>query len=130
MPTKVLIVDDRDIILLTQEKLWKSKYNIKPDTAKSADEALRKIKNNSYDIIILDVLMPGMSGKELVQKLRRVKFNTPIIMLSGEDNVNTVKECLGAGANDYILKPINEEVYFQKIQKQINIVFIGKKPKS
>ena len=67
--------------------------------------------------------MPGMRGDELVSAIRKIpKYSViPIIILSAENTVGSVKSCLTAGANDYIVKPLDDVKYFEKIKKFINL---------
>lgn len=121
MDLNILIVDDHDLTLLMQNKIWQKHYDIKPDTAKSAREVFEMLKYKKYDIIVSDLIMPGISGKQMVLELRKQGHKMPIVMLSAENNINSVKECISAGANDYILKPLDKKLYFKKISKFVNL---------
>lgn len=105
MATKVLVVDDEELIVkgirfsLVQE-------GMEVDTAYDGEEALQKAKDNQYDIILLDIMLPKLDGLQVCQQIREFS-NVPIVMLSakGEDMDKIMG--LEYGADDYITKPFN-----------------------
>jgi two-component system alkaline phosphatase synthesis response regulator PhoP len=121
MNKKILLVDDHEISIQTQLQLWRYYFGIQADYAKSGEEAVTRASKEDYDLIISDVEMRGVSGANMVAALRKINIDTPIIMLSAHRQSQVVTTCLKAGANDYLLKPINNEVYFQKACKQLGI---------
>lgn len=105
MDTKILIVDDEKLFVKgLKYSLEQDGYII--DTAFDGYEALEKVKNKRYDLILLDLMLPGIDGLEVCQKLRQ-DSQVPIIMLTakGED----INKILGLeyGADDYLTKPFN-----------------------
>ncbi|KGG80171.1 response regulator transcription factor [Caloranaerobacter azorensis] len=105
MGNHVLIVDDEPLMVKgLKYSLEQDGYKI--DTAYDGNEALRKALDNNYDLIILDLMLPGIDGLEVCQKIRE-KSQVPIIMLTakGED----INKILGLeyGADDYLTKPFN-----------------------
>ena len=121
MNLNILVVDDHDLTILMQKKIWEKHFNIKIDSAKSAREVFALITRKKYDLLISDLIMPGITGKEMVYEIRKSGFKMPIIMLSSENNINHVRECISAGANDYILKPLDKLLYFKKINKFVDL---------
>lgn len=119
---KVLLVDDHDLTLLCQKILWKSRFSVVPDVAKNGQEALLALKEYNYDFIIVDYEMYGMRGDELIKKIRKMEeyYSKPIIVLSNYAVDDFAVSCICAGADDYILKPIEEETYFMYINKYLN----------
>jgi heavy metal response regulator len=75
------------------------------DTAYDGKEGLEKAEINSYDLIILDIMLPKMDGIEVCKKLREQKVETPIIMLTARDTVDDRVKGLDVGADDYLTKP-------------------------
>lgn len=75
------------------------------DTAYDGEEALEKIQINNYDVIILDIMIPKISGIEVCRKIRENKIDTPIIMLTAKDTIDDRVKGLDAGADDYLTKP-------------------------
>lgn len=103
--TKVLVVDDEERIRrLLKMYLDREGYII--EEAKDGNEALNKALTNDYDVILLDLMMPGKNGIEVVRELREEK-DTPVIMLTAKgDEVNRVQG-FEAGTDDYIMKPFS-----------------------
>lgn len=105
MPKKILLVDDEPLILKgLKYSLEQDGYET--DSAMDGEEALERIASQSYDLILLDVMLPGVDGIEVCQRVRE-RSNVPIIMLTakGED----MDKILGLeyGADDYMTKPFN-----------------------
>ncbi len=119
LKTKVLLVDDHDIILITQMQLWKQNHGIRPRCAKSGQEALSIAKLQDFDLIVIDLKMPKMNGQELIKELRKRGVDAVIIVLSADNEKAAVEEAIKAGANDYILKPLDADLYFYKIKQHM-----------
>ncbi|MCR5655716.1 MAG: response regulator transcription factor [Lachnospiraceae bacterium] len=105
MARKVLVVDDEKAIV-KGVRFSLEQDAMEVDVAYDGEEALRKAKDNAYDIILLDVMLPGLTGLEVCQQIREFS-NVPIIMLTakGEDMDKIMG--LEYGADDYITKPFN-----------------------
>ena len=105
MSKKILVVDDEKLIV-KGIRFSLEQDNMEVDCAYDGEEALKYVKNNEYDLILLDVMLPKFSGFEVCQQIREFS-NVPIIMLTakGED----MDKILGLeyGADDYITKPFN-----------------------
>ena len=119
---KVLLVDDNELNIKVASTLL-SKFNLNIDSCTSGFECIEKIKNgNQYDIILLDDMMPKMSGKETLVKLKQINgFNIPVIALTANAITGVREMYLKEGFDEYISKPIdiNEldriiEKYFKK----------------
>ena len=105
----VLVVDDNGVNLKVAAGLF-SAYNNKIDTAKSGDEALKKLQDNVYDIVFMDMVMPGLSGEETLNKMRKSEKKetkeVPVIALTANVGGNIREEILDKGFQEYIAKPI------------------------
>lgn len=112
----VLIVDDN---LLNQKILAKilSKSNIKPDFSKDGDDALLKCASRHYDLIFMDVHMPGKDGFEIVQHLRKIDNTAVILGFSADVTKEAIERGIKAGMNDYLTKPIQQEALFTILNK-------------
>ena len=113
-----LVVDDSDIILeLVKRHLESQDYEVV--TAMSGAEAIAALDDRSFDIILLDVEMPEMNGIEVLKKIRHrtLANNTKIIMLTANKELESVKQCLNHGANDYLLKPFSPTALSQHMKK-------------
>ena len=103
---KILLVDDsaQDRMLFARE-IAKSAQPIELEQVASGEEALSQIESEQYDVILLDFIMPAMTGMEVLKVLHDLKeFDTPIIILSGVDEERQMEECIRFGAQDYIVK--------------------------
>ena len=81
------------------------------DVAKGGDDALARLRQASYDLVVLDVMMPGSDGIEVCERLRAAGDRLPVLMLTARDAVRDRVTGLEAGADDYLLKPFaNEEL--------------------
>jgi len=101
---KILVVEDNPHIVDFLEKgLKEASYAV--DVANDGKEAFYLATTNIYDIIILDIMIPFMSGIELCKELRKYEITTPIIMLTAKDDSEDMITGLDAGADDYVTKP-------------------------
>lgn len=101
---KILIVDDEKSIRNTlREILEYEKYEV--DEAEDGAKGLRKIVNNYYDVILLDIKMPKKDGMEVLEAMKIAEIDTPVIMISGHGNLESAVETVKQGAFDYISKP-------------------------
>ena len=106
---KALVVDDNTLNLKIAQKLIEQE-GLDVDAVSSGFECLDKVKENQYDIIFMDIMMPEMDGVETFKKLRRIEnFNTPVVTLTADAKVGSEEKYLNIGFNDYIAKPINKE---------------------
>lgn len=101
---KILIVDDDKSIRKTLRDILEfEKYDI--DEANDGLECVVKIKQNNYDVVIMDVKMPRMDGMEAIDKIQAINPELPVIMISGHGNIDTAVESVKKGAFDFIQKP-------------------------
>ena len=121
---KILVVDDdKDIVEILQYNLKNSGYSVK--SANNGIEAIKKAKKFLPDVILMDVMMPEMSGIEACSEIKEIEelSNTIIIFLSARSEDYTQISAYDAGADDYISKPIKPKVLLKKISniaKKIN----------
>ena len=108
--SKLLLVDDNELNIKVASTLLK-KYDLDIDSCTSGFDCLEKInKGSQYDIILLDDMMPKMSGKETLTKLKQINgFNIPVIALTANAIEGMKEEYLKAGFNDYLSKPIEKK---------------------
>lgn len=102
---RILIVEDEPRLLRNIAKaLREEDYAV--DTAENGDDGLFKAKNCDYDGIVLDVMLPGLDGWEVLARLRKTK-RTPVLLLTARDAVKDRVRGLDAGADDYLVKPFD-----------------------
>jgi len=117
---RLLVVDDdannRDML---SRRLIRRGYNVQ--VAEDGQQALDKIFRDHFDLILLDQMMPGMSGLDLLRLLRATysQSELPVIMVTAVDESETVVEALNQGANDYVMKPVDLPVVAARIQAQL-----------
>ena len=117
---KLLVVDDspqnRDLLL---RSLTGSGYQV--EVAEDGAEALEKINQAHYDLVLLDQVMPGMSGLDLLRLLRATysPSELPVIMVSALNDSEAIVDAFDLGANDYVVKPIDLRVMDARIQTQL-----------
>ena len=116
---KVLIVDDNELNLKVARTLL-TKYNFEIDTCTSGFECIDKVQQNKYDIILLDDMMPKMTGKQTLVELNKMSaFKTPVIALTANAIDGMKEEYLSLGFNDYLSKPIVKHDLERVIKKFI-----------
>ena len=114
----ILVVDDDEgIRSLVKKYLNENNYLV--TTADSAENANEKIKIIKFDLIILDIMMPGKSGLEFIQDNKN-KLKTPIVLLTAKGEVEERIEGLELGADDYLPKPFEPKELILRIQNIIN----------
>jgi len=114
----ILIVDDDDRIRnLLKDYLSENNYIV--SSAENADQAKEKLKYIKFDIIILDVMMPGQDGYELTKEIK-IKIKVPIILLTAKGEVENRIKGLELGADDYIGKPFEPKELLLRIKNIIN----------
>ena len=116
--TILLVDDDNDLreMLVEQLGLYEEFHVLQEQTAAKGVQAAR---NNPIDLLIMDVGLPDMDGREAVKLLRRGGFKAPIIMLTGHDTDSDTILGLEAGANDYVTKPFRFAVLLARMRAQL-----------
>lgn len=116
MKIRILLVDDEEqFVDILAQRL--EARGLQVATAYNGDEALARLKESEADVILLDVLMPGRTGIEILRDIRQVKPLTEVILLTGHATVETAIEGMKLGAYDYLMKPMETEVLVEKIHK-------------
>jgi DNA-binding response OmpR family regulator len=104
----VLIVDDEKNILLTLSQSLEV-LQLETDTATNGEEALAKLKEKEFGLILLDIRMPGMDGMEVLRQVREIRPDIRIIMISAYGTIEVAVEAMKLGAVDFIQKPFSPE---------------------
>jgi DNA-binding NtrC family response regulator len=112
---RVLVVDDeRDFLEMTVKRMQKK--GIECEGVLSGNEAVEKINKENYDVVLLDVKMPGMDGVETLREIKRIKPLIEVIMLTGHASVESGIEGMKLGAFDYLMKPMELDKILETIQ--------------
>lgn len=112
---RILIVDDDDEIReLLEFDVSQSGYFV--DTAKDGKDGLTKALNNTYDLILLDVMMPKMNGFDVCKNIRQAKLSIPILMLTAKGTIDDKTIGFDCGADDYLVKPFDVQEVLLRIR--------------
>lgn len=108
----IIIDDDRDLCTLLQESLLQE--NICADISCNGFGGIKSVKDKEYQLVVLDVMMPGISGFEVLERIRDMS-NVPILMLTAKDDSTSKVKGLRAGADDYLTKPFDMDELIARI---------------
>jgi CheY-like chemotaxis protein len=112
---KLLLIDDSTVNnILIQSILEENGYDVR--TALNGKEALKEIKKNPPDLIFLDLMMPEISGFELLEKFRHDMLYIPVVIISAFNNEEYRKKAMELGAKDYLLKPVNRQMLLSALE--------------
>lgn len=105
---RLLIVDDDESTRLLLARLLTKDMKVEAQLAGTCEQALRLAKNFAYDAILLDLQMPGIGGFGVLKEIRAGSANmaTPVMIVSVYDDIETNDRCIAAGANGYLVKPV------------------------
>jgi len=109
-PGNVLIIDDEDTLRHTLTRVLKT-AGCDVSSAADGDTALRMMDNVHFDLVYLDIRLPGMSGLEILQSIRRSYSELPVILFTAHASLQSALEAIRLGATDYLVKPIDPEVF-------------------
>ena len=112
---KILIIEDDERIVSFVKRGIEAE-GFKVDSSTTGEEGYEKAKNSSYSLIILDVMLPGISGIDVCHKMRLSGIDTPILMLTALDSVDNKVEGLKKGADDYLTKPFAFDELLARIE--------------
>lgn len=118
MPKILVVEDDENLRQIYTRNLVRRNYTV--ETSSDGNEALNKLSEFKPDVILLDIMMPGLNGKEFLKFLKQSpRYKTiPVIMITGVSDINDIKTCLDNGAAGYILKGSSTD----EIDKKISVV--------
>ena len=116
----LLLVDDDDLSR-DMLSLCLTRQNYTCDSATCGENALLKLQDNSYDLVLLDVMMPGISGLDALKEIRKnyTQAHLPVIMVTAQDRSESIITALELGANDYLTKPLDIPVVLARIKSQL-----------
>ena len=119
---KILVVDDEPVnIQVLLNHLAVKQY--KADYASNGIDAIKMLETGDYDLVLLDIMMPRMSGYEVCRKLRKkyTSYELPIIFLTAKNQSADIVAAFDAGANDYLIKPLGKTELFARIDTQLSL---------
>jgi DNA-binding response OmpR family regulator len=124
---KVLLVDDEEEFASTLAERLQLR-GISTRAVNSGEEALYVMGIDPPHVVVLDVLMPGMNGLEVLQQIRAKHANLPVILLTGQGSTKNGIEGMRLGAFDYLMKPLNIEELIAKMKEAVHSVQGTKEP--
>jgi DNA-binding NtrC family response regulator len=112
---RILLVDDETVFANNMSKLLNRRgYQI--TAVNSGDAALQALMNNSFDVMVLDLKMPGMDGIAVLHEMKKLGFFTEVLVLTGHGSIDTALEAIQLGAYDYLTKPCEIAELVSKIE--------------
>ncbi len=116
---KILWVDD-EVELLKPHVLFLTQKGYEVDTCNNGYDAIDMASEGAYDLIILDEMMPGMTGLETLPKIKEVRPTTPVIMVTKSEEENIMDKAVGSKIADYLIKPVNPNQVLLSIKKNVH----------
>src|SRR4030066_873082 len=101
----LLVEDDRGIVRFVRKGLSENSFSV--DVAFNGEEGLEYALHKGYDLIVLDILLPKLDGREVLKKIRSMDIQTPVIFLTAKDSESDIVTGLNLGADDYLTKPFS-----------------------
>jgi DNA-binding NtrC family response regulator len=107
-PSKVLVVDDDEVVRLSyQRSLHAANCNVEVEAALCGEDALEALEHKRFDVVLLDLRMPGMDGMSVLKSIKRDWPTSGVIVITGYPTVESAKEAMRLGAYDYLAKPVS-----------------------
>jgi len=114
----VLIVDDDAALLdALAETVRLRMPGVSVETMTSAVDALARVSTRHYDAVVADIKMPGIDGLQLLSKLRQLRPQTPVLLMTAHGEQEMAVQALREGAHDYIAKPIDREYFINALKR-------------
>ena len=117
MPEKILAVDDEPDMLKLLSMIIREKTPYEITTTNNPMEALELAKKGGFDLVIADLKMPGLDGVELLEGIRRIDEDIPVIIITAYGTIESATEAMHKGAFDFITKPFRKEQILYTIEK-------------
>lgn len=128
LKARVLIVDDDPLLLETMRDILETEafYVI---SAQTGEDGLRRIKEDTVDLVVTDIKMPGMDGIQLLHSIKTIDPDMPVIVITGFASVETAVEAIREGAYDYVIKPFEVEKLFTLVRRAVKEKKLAQKNK-
>jgi heavy metal response regulator len=110
----LLVEDDKGIARFVKKGLLENSFSV--DVATNGEEGLDSVLHMKYDLIILDIMLPKMDGREVLKRIRSMDIQTPVIFLTARDSESDIVKGLNLGADDYLTKPFSFNELLARIQ--------------
>ena len=110
----LLVEDDKGIVRFVRKGLLENSFSV--DVAANGEEGLNAVLRMKYDLVVLDILLPKMDGREVLKRIRSTDVQTPVIFLTAKDSEGDIVHGLNLGADDYLTKPFSFNELLARIQ--------------
>ena len=118
MSTRVLVVDDEvNMLKLLQRVLTKEGFDVQ--TSDSPSQAIRLLREEEFDLVICDLVMPVIGGLDLMQEVRATQPDLPFVLITAHGTIGSAVEAMKAGAFDYVTKPFRKEDLLLVVRKAV-----------
>jgi DNA-binding NtrC family response regulator len=124
MPEKILVVDDELDMLMLLKMMIEDNTDYAVETTNNPSEALKLLTDKEYDLVISDLKMPGMDGMELLDALRGIKPDIPVIIITAYGSLGTADEAMKKGVADFISKPFRKDSILFTIKRVLELARI------
>ena len=114
---KILIVEDERETKESIKEYFSRALKCEIQEAEKGEEALDKIKSDKFDLIILDIRLPGISGIDILKRVKKDNLNLDFLVISGWDSLSVAEEALNYGATDYLPKPFSMDILGKKVEE-------------
>ena len=120
MSNGLLLWADDEIELLRAHLMFLEKKGYEVITVTNGTDAVDQFKANSFDLVLLDENMPGLSGLETLQKIKEISPSTPVVMVTKSEEENIMDQAIGSKIADYLIKPVNPNQILLTLKKNIH----------
>ncbi len=122
----LLVEDDKDIARFVRKGLLENSFSV--DVASDGEEGLESALRKGYHLIVLDIMLPKIDGREVLKKLREKEIQIPVIFLTAKDSEGDIIQGLNLGADDYLTKPFSFNELLARIQTMLRRVKVAPFP--
>jgi len=110
----LLVEDDKGILRFVKKGLMENSFSV--DVATNGEDGLASVLHMKYDLVVLDILLPKMDGREILERMRSMDIQTPVVFLTAKDSEDDIVHGLNLGADDYLTKPFSFNELLARIQ--------------
>ncbi len=110
----LLVEDDKGIVRFVRKGLTENSFSV--DVATNGEDGLASVLRMKYDLIVLDIMLPKMDGREILKRMRSMDIQTPVVFLTAKDSEEEIVDGLNLGADDYLTKPFSFNELLARIQ--------------
>jgi len=110
----LLVEDDKGIVRFVRKGLLENSFSV--DVAANGEEGLNAVLRMKYDLVVLDIMLPKLDGREVLKRIRSTSIQTPVIFLTAKDSEGDIIHGLNLGADDYLTKPFSFNELLARIQ--------------